>query len=97
MVEGVLARWPVGCLAYIFHRTLADMIIKACKKVRADTGITTAALSGGVFQNRLLLRMCDKGLQDYEFRVLKHSLLPPNDGGISLGQAVAAMQYIQNI
>ena len=96
MAEGILARWPTGCLAYIFHRILADMIIKACKKVRADTGIATVALSGGVFQNRLLLRMCDKGLQDYEFRVLKHSLLPPNDGGISLGQAVAAMQYIQN-
>ena len=53
----------------------------------------TAALSGGVFQNRLLLRLCDEALQQRGFTVLKHSLVPPNDGGIALGQAIYAMYY----
>jgi len=50
-------------------------------------------LSGGVFQNRLLLRLCDEALQQRGFTVLKHSLVPPNDGGIALGQAIYAMYH----
>ena len=53
------------------------------------------ALSGGVFQNRLLLRMVEEGLEKEHFTVLRHHLIPANDGGIALGQAAYAMQYIQ--
>ena len=53
------------------------------------------ALSGGVFQNRLLLELVDDGLAERGFEVLKHSLIPPNDGGIALGQAVYGMAYVQ--
>ena len=66
------------------------MIAGACLAVREETGLTTAALSGGVFQNRLLLRLCGQTLQQLGFTVLKHSTVPPNDGGIALGQAVYA-------
>ncbi|MBR3457511.1 MAG: hypothetical protein IKH16_05080, partial [Selenomonadaceae bacterium] len=52
------------------------------------------ALSGGVFQNQLLTRLVRERLTADGFHVLMHSLLPPNDGGICLGQAVAAMHYI---
>lgn len=52
------------------------------------------ALSGGVFQNRLLLELVDDGLTEMGFKVLKHSLIPPNDGGIALGQAVYGMAYV---
>ena len=55
------------------------------------TGVKTAALTGGVFQNRLLLELVEKGLQAEKIQVLRHHLVPPNDGGIALGQALYAM------
>jgi len=83
-----------GKLAYLFHAILAEQIVSGCIHAADMTGIRTCALSGGVFQNRLLLKLCDKRLLEEGFVVLKHSLLPPNDGGIALGQAVAAMYEI---
>ena len=81
----------VSLLAYQFHDALAKMLVQACERVREETHCQTVALSGGVFQNTLLLRLCDDRLQGRGFTVLKHSLVPPNDGGIALGQAVYAM------
>lgn len=75
-------------LAYEFHAVLADMVLAACEKIRQATGLATCALSGGVFQNRLLTRLCKARLEGAGFTVLLHSLIPPNDGGICLGQAV---------
>lgn len=83
-------------IAYIFHRAFADQVISAVKLACDMTGIRTAALSGGVFQNLLLLRFVDDGLEESGIKVLKHSLVPPNDGGIALGQALAAMTYIND-
>ena len=83
-------------LAYYFHITLANMITKACIHIRNKTGINTACLTGGVFQNTLLLGMCEEKLENEGFTVLIHSLIPPNDGGISLGQAVYAMGHLNN-
>ena len=80
-----------GRLAWIFHRHLADMIIRACIRIRERTGLMTCALSGGVFQNTLLLGMVQEGLEKEGFKVLIHSLVPPNDGGIALGQAAAGL------
>jgi hydrogenase maturation protein HypF len=65
-----------------------------CCGIREKTGVQTAALSGGVFQNRLLLRMCEAGLEDEGFEVLIHSMVPPNDGGICLGQAAVAARAL---
>ena len=67
----------------------------AADRTMEETGLRTAALSGGVFQNRLLLDLVRSELEEAGFRVLIHSLLPPNDGGIALGQAVAAMYRLQ--
>ena len=77
--------------AYYFHITFANMITRACVKIRNKTDINTACLTGGVFQNTLLLGMCEEELENEGFTVLTHHLIPPNDGGISLGQAVYAM------
>ena len=81
-------------MAFVFHRLLADQIIEACLKIREEKGIGTAALSGGCFQNRLLLEFVKDGLTERGFRVLTHHLVPPNDGGIALGQAAAALQRV---
>ena len=62
------------------------------EKAREEIGINTVALSGGVYQNKLLLDYSVTMLEERGFHVLRHHLLPPNDGGISLGQAVAAMR-----
>ena len=77
-------------LAWIFHSALAEGIVNVCCAIREKTGISIAALSGGVFQNILLLGMCDDRLREEGFEVLTHSIVPPNDGGICLGQAAVA-------
>ena len=85
----------VGRLAYFFHEELARQITAICVRIREKRGCNKAALSGGVFQNRLLLELTDHMLRDRGFEVLKHQLIPPNDGGIALGQAVYAMTYLE--
>ena len=95
LVRARLAGEDPGKLAYGFHRALADEILVACEEAERQTGIRKVALSGGVFQNRLLLELVDDGLTEMGFKVLKHSLIPPNDGGIALGQAVYGMAYVQ--
>ena len=82
-------------LAYIFHQKLADLITDGCRQIRKKTKCNCVALSGGVFQNRLLLKLVEEGLEKEHFTVLRHHLIPANDGGIALGQAAYAMQYIQ--
>lgn len=70
-----------------FHNGLAAATVRACEKVAGRTGLDTVALSGGVFQNHLLLGRVHDGLEEAGLRVLLHRRVPPNDGGISLGQA----------
>jgi hydrogenase maturation protein HypF len=77
-------------IAARFHNGLAAATVAACQAIRDDTGLTTVALSGGVFQNLLLLERTVTALEQAGFRVLTHSRVPPNDGGISLGQAAVA-------
>lgn len=95
LAERKLAGENSNQLALHFHRRLAGMIVSACEKAREETGINTVALSGGVYQNKLLLDYSVTMLEERGFHVLRHHLLPPNDGGISLGQAVAAMRSLQ--
>ena len=78
-------------LAFKFHAGLAAQIIKACQLARKKTDLSAIALSGGVFQNNLLMRLVLQALRQNGFKVLKHNLVPPNDGGIALGQAAAAL------
>ncbi len=94
LLEARLAGQDVGALAYRFHSTLADQILAGCMEMQRQTNLSTIALSGGVFQNQLLLSLCCDRLRTAGFQLLLHSLIPPNDGGISLGQAVAAMQQL---
>ncbi|GHJ44481.1 carbamoyltransferase [Catellatospora sp. TT07R-123] len=81
---------PVPVIAARFHAGLADLVAATCVLVRERHGLGTVALSGGVFQNVLLLTGVTDRLTAAGFRVLTHSLVPPNDAGISLGQAAIA-------
>ena len=80
-------------LAYQFHAALADIFVPVCSKIREVTSVSVCALSGGVFQNRLLTRLTNEMLSANGFTVIKHSLIPPNDGGICIGQAMYGMYY----
>ncbi len=82
-------------LALFFHQVLADMITEACEKISRKRRIRTVALSGGCFQNRLLLMFVQKKLEDRNYHVLTHHLIPPNDGGIALGQALIALERLK--
>ncbi len=82
------SRRPV--IAARFHNGVADAIVQTCLILRDRTGLGTVALSGGVFQNLLLLTRSVDRLTANGFRVLTHRRVPTNDGGISLGQAAVA-------
>ncbi len=71
-----------------FHHAVADLIVQLSLRWRYQEGLNTVALSGGVFQNMTLLRQAVTGLRANNFTVLSHRLVPPNDGGLALGQAV---------
>ena len=76
-----------------FHRSIAELLTIVCSGAREQTGLHAVALSGGVFQNQLLLEQLVKRLEAMAFQVYMNRRVPPNDGGISLGQiAVAAAQ-----
>jgi hydrogenase maturation protein HypF len=77
-------------IAARFHNTVADIIMKTCRNISSETGIKKVALSGGVFQNRLLLSKTVPLLKSNGLEVYTHRQVPCNDGGISLGQAVIA-------
>ena len=79
-----------------FHNGLVKLAVETCKKIRDERGVDTAALSGGVWQNRYLLTRTKHDLENAGFQVLIHSLVPANDGGLSLGQAVIANSQIRS-
>nr|HID12887.1 carbamoyltransferase HypF [Anaerolineae bacterium] len=90
VVADVRAGVPAGVIAAKFHNGLAIMIRDVCLHLWEETGLDEVALSGGVFQNITLLEKTVPLLQEAGFTVYTHHLVPPNDGGISLGQAVVA-------
>jgi len=86
LLEGV----PSSKISGKFHRAIARIIVETCDTIRYEKGLNRVALSGGVFQNMSLLSFVTKGLKESGFEVYTHHLVPTNDGGISLGQAVIA-------
>ncbi len=82
---------PVGTVAARFHNTMARLIAETSRRLRKETGIGLVALSGGVMQNRTLVDAAAAALERDGFEVLLHSRVPPNDGGLCLGQAAWAL------
>ncbi|MFI7108113.1 carbamoyltransferase HypF [Nonomuraea sp. NPDC050227] len=89
-VEDLLAGVRTPLVAARFHNGLARVLLRAVLALSERTGLREVALSGGVFQNVVLLERMEAGLREAGLRVLLHSRVPPNDGGLSLGQAAVA-------
>jgi hydrogenase maturation protein HypF len=90
VVEDLLAGRATGEISSRFHRTMAEVVAAGCEKIRGAGGTTAVALSGGTFQNMLLLRQVIKLLEGKGFQVYRHRRVPANDGGLALGQAILA-------
>jgi hydrogenase maturation protein HypF len=90
IAEEVIGNVPISQVARGLHLTLAELVADVCSAIAEDCGIRIAVLSGGVFQNRLLTDFTRSTLSTRGFTVYSHRLVPPNDGGLSLGQAMIA-------
>ena len=95
IVERRLAGESPGHLAWAFHEGLSALVEEACEVARERSGVATVALTGGCYQNTLLLRLSAERLRMAGFTVMTHGLVPPNDGGVSLGQAVVAARWME--
>lgn len=94
IVDDLLSETPVPIISSRFHNTMAEVALSATRMIWNATGLETVALSGGVFQNRLLVEKTKYLLESDGFTVLTHSRVPTNDGGIALGQAVIAAHQV---
>jgi hydrogenase maturation protein HypF len=90
MIDDMRRGGAPGAIAAGFHRAVAELIAEVADQLRDATGIDRVALSGGVFQNVLLLRLARAALAARHLQVLTHRLVPPNDGGLALGQVAVA-------
>jgi hydrogenase maturation protein HypF len=95
IVENIFSRKSLEEIASAFHSTLAIAFVSMSHEMRKTTGINRVALSGGCFQNRILLEGTIDELKKNGFDVYYHSQVPANDGGVSLGQAVIAGSMVQ--
>jgi hydrogenase maturation protein HypF len=90
ITDDIYQKKSPAMIAARFHNTIAEIILELCKVISQETGIKEVALSGGVFQNRLLLMKAAARLESAGLRVYTHHQVPCNDGGISLGQVTIA-------
>jgi hydrogenase maturation protein HypF len=90
IVGDVRHGYPIGAIAAGFHLAVAQMIAERADRLRAETGIKLIALTGGVFQNVLLIRLARAELSHRGLNAITHSVVPPNDGGLALGQVAIA-------
>ncbi|MFD5398399.1 carbamoyltransferase HypF [Streptomyces sp. NPDC127097] len=90
VVEDLRAGTAVPLIAARFHTAVAGLVRSCCASARERAGLTTVALTGGVFANTLLAETTARLLREDGFTVLRHRRVPPNDGGLALGQIVVA-------
>jgi hydrogenase maturation protein HypF len=90
LVADLLSGCPIGPMAAGFHVAVARLIAEVAEATRRSTGISTVALTGGVFQNAVLARLTRRELGQRGLTVLAHRLVPTNDAGLALGQAAIA-------
>lgn len=86
VVADVCRQVAPAVIARRFHSTVVDVIVTVCRRLRADGAPALVALSGGVFVNAILAAEASAQLEADGFRVCRHRVVPPNDGGLSFGQ-----------
>ncbi|MFN7992778.1 MAG: carbamoyltransferase HypF [Bryobacteraceae bacterium] len=86
---------PGPVIAARFHNSVADAAVEVCSRIRQESKLNRVCLSGGSFQNMRLLERTLAGLRRLDFEVFLHAQVPPNDGGISLGQAIIAAEMLR--
>ncbi|MDP1714589.1 MAG: carbamoyltransferase HypF [Anaerolineales bacterium] len=94
IIQDVRAKESAGMIGARFHNTIAKIAVDSSKHARKITGINEVALSGGVWQNQILLDLVGDGLEQEGFVVYFHKQVPTNDGGLALGQAVIANHVV---
>jgi len=98
IIRGVMADlgkgMPVGAVSAKFHNTLVHLFADLCSRIGRERGLNRVVLSGGVFQNARLLTGLGSALQSRGLQAFSHRLVPSNDGGIALGQAVIAAKSL---
>ncbi len=97
LVQETLAGKSPQWMATRFHRTVGQMILEICQRVHQQWGVRTVVLSGGVFQNVTLLHFVVDRLEHQGFRVLVPRQVPPNDGGLALGQVAVALARLHEL
>jgi hydrogenase maturation protein HypF len=86
-----------GIMAAKFHHGLVQAVLDVCRRVKNEHGITDVALSGGVWQNMVLLSNATKALRSAGFNVLIHRKIPANDGGLAFGQVIVALHNLNGV
>jgi hydrogenase maturation protein HypF len=94
VIESARRNEPPGLIGARFHKTIAALSVEAACRIHEQVGLNEVALSGGVWQNKLLFELTMAGLKKNGFSVYSHRQTPANDGGIALGQAVISNHII---
>ncbi len=97
IVEELGSGQEPGDISARFHNGASKMVVEVCEQLRERTGINQVTVSGGVFQNFWLLSRIKSWLEEQGFKVYAHRLVPPNDGGICLGQAAIGLRRIKDV
>jgi hydrogenase maturation protein HypF len=90
VVQDVLSNVPAGIVGARFHKTIAEIALEMSRQARSQTKLNEVALSGGSWQNQILLNLVRNGLEQEGFVVYSHQQVPTNDGGLALGQTAIA-------
>jgi hydrogenase maturation protein HypF len=96
IVDDVIRKQPIEDIAAQFHHAVGKLIVDVGKIARDQTGCAAVGLTGGVFQNSLLVQLAQERLLENGFEVLTHSVVPPNDGGIAFGQAIEGRKRLRD-
>jgi hydrogenase maturation protein HypF len=96
IINDLLQARTTGYIAGRFHNTIARIVVEMSVRIRKSTRLNRVCLSGGTFQNHFLLERSVRGFREQGFEVFLHESVPPNDGGISLGQAVIANKLLRS-
>ena len=94
VVEDMLNKIHVSNISARFHKTFANLLIRKTEEIKEKTKLKDVVLSGGVFQNEILLELMENELSERGFNVYSHSSIPTNDGGISFGQVMIVNELI---